>query len=73
MGNSSSSERLKARKRISIGEESSSSASLTNNFDDDLDGHGHREHVGLAEAPCSCGICNLFEEVYFTGEGKVLL
>lgn len=75
MGNSSSNnnetiEQLKVSKRISIGEESSSSASSQNKYDDDLEGHGHREQVGLAEAPCDCDICNLFEEIYFTGEGE---
>lgn len=73
MGNSSSnnnraSEQLKDFKRISIGEECSSS--LSNNLEDDLEGHGHGEQVGMAEAPCNCDICNLFEEIYFTGESK---
>lgn len=55
--------------RISISDKSVSSASLTNKFEDDLEGHGHREQIGLAEAPCNCGVCNLFEDIYLTGEG----
>lgn len=77
MGNSSSnnngnSEKLKVSKRISIGEESVSSASSQNKYDGGvaLEGHGHKGEGGLLENPCNCDICNLFEEIYFSGEGE---
>lgn len=62
MGNSNS---LKVPKEISIEKESNVSSSTEYSK-----GHGQGNEV---HGQCDCDICNLFEEIYFSGEGEFYL